>query len=173
MEKALKTITEMFYDRSLFDYYYKDVYEASLSFVVNDDCKYIILPCNEQTCIIFDLKKKVSSLDDIIQKYKHIILVTNEPIKESYDDIKLETFLLDELVFNISKHCYVPKHTLVDKKNANRILKDYNIQSPLLLPHILLHDPMAKYIGATKGDIVKIERNSLSSGEHTVFRVCV
>lgn len=172
MEKALKTITEMLYDRSLFDSYYKDIHTASLTLIVNDDNKHIVLPCSN-ICIVFDLKKTISKLDDIADAYKHIILVTNVDVKLDYPGVRIESFLLKELLFNISTHSLVPKHVIVKKESVQELLRDYNIKSPLLLPHILENDPMARYIGAIKGDVVKVLRNSITCGEHVMYRCCV
>lgn len=175
MEKALKTITEMLHDRSLFDPHYIPISEACNKLVITEVEKYVELSCTSDFGIIFDLRKKIDSLDK--SEFKHIILITKDAInkekmREVKDKKRIETFTLDELNFNISKHSLVPKHTIV-MKDKNTIMSEYKIKSLLLLPHILSTDPMARYVGAVKGDIIEITRNSISSGTHTIFRICV
>ena len=41
------------------------------------------------------------------------------------------------------------------------------------LPLILKSDPMSRYLGLKNGDIIKITRNSQSSGEYIVYRCCM
>lgn len=42
---------------------------------------------------------------------------------------------------------------------------------PHNLPKLLVSDPMARYIGAQTGQLVKIIRNSKNIGEHIVYRL--
>lgn len=172
MEKALKTLKEMLYDRSQFDPYYKPISDACNNLVISDTEKYVLLPCTIDFCIVFDLRKKVESLQ--VLNFKHIILITKDNInkKESVEKKRIEYFDLFELSFNISKHSLVPKHTIV-MKDKQTIMSDYNIKSILMLPHILHTDPVARYIGAKKGDVVEITRNSITSGIHITYRICV
>lgn len=75
-------------------------------------------------------------------------------------------------IFNIFEHVLVPKHELLSEKEANEVLKHYNI-SKHQLPAIQAADPAAKAIGAKPGRIVKIYRESPTAGLHIVYRVVV
>ncbi|WP_342766555.1 DNA-directed RNA polymerase subunit H [Candidatus Borrarchaeum sp.] len=75
-------------------------------------------------------------------------------------------------MFNIFEHVLVPKHELLSEKEANEVLKHYNI-SKHQLPAIQAADPAAKAIGAKPGRIVKIYRESPTAGLHIVYRVVV
>jgi DNA-directed RNA polymerase subunit H (RpoH/RPB5) len=173
MEKALKTLVEMFYDRSLFDPYYKDIHGMCEAFILKEDNKLIILPCTPKMCVIFDTRKKPTTLEDYTDTYKHIVFITKGVVKkQSFHGVKIEYFTIQELSFNISRHVLVPSHKIV-MKDKQKIMNDYNLKTLLMLPHILYTDPMAKYIGALKGDVVEVIRQSISSGEHRVFRICV
>jgi DNA-directed RNA polymerase subunit H (RpoH/RPB5)/mRNA-degrading endonuclease RelE of RelBE toxin-antitoxin system len=83
----------------------------------------------------------------------------------------VEFFNLDELQFNISRHDLVPKHTVVrDPKEIRAILDSYSIRHRHQLPLLLRTDPMSRYLGLRKDDVVKISRNSVAAGEYTSYR---
>jgi len=69
-------------------------------------------------------------------------------------------------------HILQPKHTILKQKEADELLKKYNV-SPAQLPKIKITDP-ALPEGANIGDIIKIERKNEENGEKSVyFRVVV
>ena len=93
-------------------------------------------------------------------------------LEETFSDYQL--FELKELTFNITKHHYVPKHELLlDEALIKEIESVYHLKSKNQLPLILKNDPMAKYLNAKPGQIVKVTRYSPTSGEHVVYRSCV
>ena len=47
------------------------------------------------------------------------------------------------------------------------------ITSKLKLPYILHNDIIAKWLGLTQGDIVKIERYNNNSGLYYYYRCCI
>lgn len=97
---------------------------------------------------------ELKKLDDVMQDY--------------------QVFELKDLTFNISKHRFVPKHELItDREEHNKIIAAYQIKTISQLPLILKTDPMARYINAKAGSVVKITRYSPTSGEHVVYRCCV
>ena len=52
------------------------------------------------------------------------------------------------------------------------ILDKYQIKSIHKLPFILSNDPISKYYNAKKGNLFRIERNSVTSGKYITYR-CV
>ena len=70
-------------------------------------------------------------------------------------ELQVECFNISELMVNITEHSYVPKHILLTKEEKKMLLKRYKIKEHQL-PKILTTDPVAKYLGLKKGDVVKI-----------------
>lgn len=73
---------------------------------------------------------------------------------------------------DILEHELVPKHILLDKKEAEAVLEKYKI-APYQLPFIKSSDPAAKAIGAKPGDIVKVVRKSHTAAEAIAYRYVV
>ncbi|MEM1577406.1 MAG: DNA-directed RNA polymerase subunit H [Candidatus Pacearchaeota archaeon] len=68
------------------------------------------------------------------------------------------------------KHIFIPKHTILSKKEAEELLKKYNIDKSQL-PKIKLKDP-ALPKEAKVGDIIKIERKT-EKGKVIFYRVVI
>jgi DNA-directed RNA polymerase subunit H len=77
-----------------------------------------------------------------------------------------------ESKLDLFEHELVPKHILLNKKEAEELLRLYKI-APHQLPYILESDPAAKAIGAKPGDIVKIIRKSPTAGEAIAYRYVI
>ena len=71
--------------------------------------------------------------------------------------------------FNIFDHKLVPKHEILLKEEADKLLKRYHVE-PYQLPRIKASDPAVFLIGAKAGDIVKITRESPTAGVHVTYR---
>ena len=69
-------------------------------------------------------------------------------------------------------HALVPKHEILTKKGAKDILENYKASKDAF-PKILAIDPIIKAIGAKKGDIIKITRESMTAGEAVYYRVVI
>ncbi len=84
-----------------------------------------------------------------------------------------QVFQLRQLLFNISRHMLVPKHELInDEVEINKIMANYQLRSRTQLPIILKTDPMAKYLYAKVGNLVRVTRISPTCGTNIVYR-CV
>ena len=104
--------------------------------------------------------------------------ITSDSLSESINNYQkkqnkfIQIFNVESLMFNITEHVLVPNHEIVDETEMNTIMQKYNIQEPVQLPLILQSDPVAKFIGAKKGDLVKITKPSETSGEYINYRLC-
>ena len=77
-----------------------------------------------------------------------------------------------ERQLDILEHELVPKHILLDKKEAEKMLKQYKIE-PYQLPYIKSSDPVVTAIEAKSGDIIKIVRKSPTASEAVAYRYVI
>lgn len=140
--------------------------------------------------IIDELKAGENSIETFIQKYnnkKNIVLIFNNdtismPVMSQlnkYDKLFqknggiLQFFQLKQLMFNPTKHVFVPEHIKLTDEEANEIMQKYMIRSRLQMPVILHNDIIAKWLGLKQGDIVKIKRYNENSGVSYYYRSCI
>ena len=69
-------------------------------------------------------------------------------------------------------HSLVPKHEIMSNASIERVLKQYKITVDQL-PKIKSEDPVVVAIGAKKGQVLKITRNSMTAGKSVYYRVVV
>ena len=119
------------------------------------------------------------NMNKIEGKSSGIIVVLNEltsQAKQALIEIstkkQIQCFNISELMINITEHVDVPKHILLDEKEKKLLLEKYKIKESQL-PKILITDPVAKFYGLRKGDIVKIIRNSENAGKYVTYRVTI
>ena len=72
----------------------------------------------------------------------------------------------------VPDHIYVPKHEIMTKKEAQKVLDEFNC-TPTELPLIFVTDPAILGLGVKPGDMIKITRKSGTAGESTYYRYVV
>jgi len=85
---------------------------------------------------------------------------------------QIECFMQDDLLVNIMQHELVPIHVLLSKEEKMALLSRYRLKETQL-PRILQKDPVARYLGLKRGNVVKIIRNSETAGRYASYRLCV
>ncbi|RCI13991.1 hypothetical protein L249_8047 [Ophiocordyceps polyrhachis-furcata BCC 54312] len=85
---------------------------------------------------------------------------------------KIECFLEDDLLVNITHHELVPRHVLLSRDEKAALLKRYRLKETQL-PRMLQKDPVARYLGLKRGQVVKIIRASETAGRYASYRLCV
>uniref|UniRef100_A0A7C1P117 DNA-directed RNA polymerase subunit Rpo5 n=1 Tax=Thermofilum pendens TaxID=2269 RepID=A0A7C1P117_THEPE len=73
---------------------------------------------------------------------------------------------------NVLNHELVPKHILLSREEAKKMLKRLGLRKSEL-PWIYSTDPVARALGAEPGDVIMVIRNSPTAGEAVAFRVVV
>jgi DNA-directed RNA polymerase subunit H (RpoH/RPB5) len=200
IEIITKNLKEMLKDRgddiSLFEEHElsidKDDYENDKNVIelqTSNTTIIFALTKNLRKIIISELKICDTDIDIFIKKYsnkKNIILIfNNDTISQplisqlnKYDKLfqknngLLQYFHLKQLMFNPTKHEYVPKHEKLTENEIDDLMKEYMIKSKLYMPVILHNDPIAKWLGLKQGDIVKITRYNENSGLSFYYRSC-
>lgn len=188
LKTSLKILKEMLSDRKIDTKYLNKITEEEIiklfeenqifDFKVNDNLKVIYYMNNKIK--IQDIRKNIDSEKD---KDSKIIFISKENLTtnnyKSFSEfkefnIKITFFHLKQLLINIYRHELVPQHIpITDKKDIEKIMKDYSIKSKFQFPIILNTDPICKYLDIKSDTIVKIIRPSKTSGEYISYRYCI
>jgi len=73
---------------------------------------------------------------------------------------------------NVLEHELVPKHILLTREEAKKLLKLMGLRKSEL-PWIYATDPAAKALGAKPGDVIMVIRKSPTAGEAVALRLVV
>ena len=82
-----------------------------------------------------------------------------------------ELFWLNTVIFNITKHILVPKHTKMSEEEVRKLLAELYIQNKFHLPIMLKNDPITRYLDLSSGDVCRITRYSPTCGHYFSYRV--
>ena len=84
----------------------------------------------------------------------------------------VEFFDETQLLFNVKQHVLVPTVTRLTLEEKQAVLKKYKVTDSQL-PAIAKSDPVARFLGLERGQVIRIDRVSETAGEYTMYRVCV
>lgn len=137
----------------------------------SDEKQMVVQKDNGQFIYIFfyiDSKIGISNVKEYLQNcyqnsISHLIIIYRKDISppakkvlENIDNIKTELFRLDELQFNILTHDLVPsKFAKMSPNNSKAFFTRFAANT---LPLMLKTDPISRFYGYEKGDLIEIHR---------------
>lgn len=134
---------------------------------------------------IYDCKKYIKNLYNTSDIILDIIIIFTKNIKinnliekkltEKININNIQTFCYINLLFNITKHKYIPKYIRIidDINEINNICKIKNIENVDQLPKINIIDPLANFYGIKIGNLFEFKRKNINSGTYIYYRLCV
>lgn len=125
-------------------------------------------------------KKEIERLCERMGEDKRCILVLDgalspparTQIEGMAPDVLIEVFSEDQLLVNITEHRLVPHHQPLTQAQKEAVLARYKVKDTQL-PRMELNDPIARYFGLQRGNVVKVTRSSETAGLYTTYRVVI
>lgn len=106
---------------------------------------------------------KIMIVDAITEKVKNAILHNNK---------HLEFFEEEDMMHDLLGHNLSPQYEVLTPEDVKELLVSYNT-TKRNLQYILDTDPAALYLFLEKGQVVRIKRNSESTGSAIVYKIAV
>jgi len=129
--------------------------------------------------------KNVDEIKKEYGKLKMILILNDYPSSITYQTLQkkelqlaakegfIQIFLMQELMYNPTKHELVPKHEKMNNEDVKKLMENLKLKAKTQLPFIQKTDVIARWLGIQSGDVVKITRYSPTSGKSYYYRCCI
>ncbi|KAJ2752846.1 DNA-directed RNA polymerases II 24 kDa polypeptide (RNA polymerase II subunit 5) [Coemansia aciculifera] len=118
-------------------------------------------------------KMAKESVSSAIIVYRHTLTsMASKLMSEFSGKYRMEKFNEADLLVNITEHELVPQHKVLNDEQKKEILKRYRLKETQL-PRIQQEDPVARYYGMCRGQVVQIIRPSETAGRYVTYRMCM
>lgn len=95
-----------------------------------------------------------------------------QAMKNVGPELIMEDFTESEMLINITEHELVPQHILLREDEKLDLFARYKLQESQLMK-MLTTDPIARYYGFKRGQVIKIIRRSDTAGRYVTHRLVV
>ena len=134
---------------------------------------------------MLDIKIGTSAINNVYgkmteNKVTHCILIISGGITPPAKNVlsklltgqehNIEIFHISDLMFNVTKHKWVPRHIPLSNDEKKKIVNEYGIKETRF-PKIQLSDPVSRYFGLKRGTLVKIIRPRETTTSYVSYRI--
>jgi len=117
------------------------------------------------------VNRSIIVVEKALLGHSRLVLDQEEEKKKLGNHIwSVETFLAGELKVNITRHELVPTHQVLSEEDKKNLLRRYHLQEKHL-PRIQKSDPIARYYGLDRKQVLKIVRPSETAGWYVTYRL--
>jgi DNA-directed RNA polymerase subunit H (RpoH/RPB5) len=174
------------FEKELFEYQTNRFYSEIIN--VNTKNIAVIYAFSKESFKDFWSNIRNKSVDEIKEEYgklKIILILNDYPSSITYQALQkkelqlaaeegfIQIFLMQELMYNPTKHELVPKHEKMNNEDVKVLMENLKLKAKTQLPFIQKTDVIARWLGIQSGDVVKITRYSPTSGKSYYYRCCI
>jgi DNA-directed RNA polymerase subunit H (RpoH/RPB5) len=137
---------------------------------------------NGNNVIVFLSNQKITGkspiLSDFIAKYNtyHKIIIVDSITEKARQVLSsgkyTEVFTEAEFMMNITEHVCCPEFTVLTIQELDELLLSYNTKKKEL-PKQYDIDPISRYLYLKRGQVIRIIRNSETTGQSVAYRIVV
>lgn len=167
MEKAYKTCLEMLQQR---EYEITDTEEENrvIALKPDDGESVVVYFVQIPKFNVKSMAEYISLMNELgishgIIVYKNTVTAMTKKAIEQSSEMRLELFTEEDLQYNITKHRLQPTFIKLSRTEAEDFKEKYGLKYPTLRKD----DPIALFYDYSRGDIIKIVRNS----GHVTYRI--